>query len=72
MLTVKPDTRAGDLILLNDKGDPVGTGIARASLALPGYVTLILVEEKPDGKKESWAFRVPANWPAELDQLRTD
>lgn len=70
MLTIKPETRAGEVALLNNEGELVGTGCARASRRLPGYVSIICVEDHTDGTKTSFAVRVPANWWAELDQIR--
>lgn len=69
MLTIKPDTRAGGLILLNEDGDPVGIGIARASRNLPGYVTVVATEDKPDGTKFTYALRLPCDWLCELARL---
>lgn len=70
MITVKPDTLEGGLILLNDDGDPIGIGFARASQLLPGYVSLVLSVDHPDGMRTSFALRVPASWLTELDNLR--
>lgn len=69
MLTIVPLARSGELLLMDDKGNRVGEGFARASYAQPGYVTIIAVEELPDGKKISHAFRVPADWLLELSLL---
>lgn len=66
MLTIKPETCAGKVALLNSEGESVGSGFARASLHMPGYVTVVCVEDHADGTKTSFAVRVPADWATEL------
>lgn len=65
-ITIKPDTRDGYFALLNDRGDPVGAGIARPS-SVVGYVTLVVLSpDSPVGP----VLRVPADWIAELERVR--
>lgn len=67
MITIKPDTRQGHFALLSPEGDPIGAGIARPSVSVPGYVSLVITHAPPG--LELRAFRVPADWVAELAPL---
>lgn len=65
-LTLKPDTRDGHFAILDENGDTVGAGVARASETVPGYVTLVVLEcERTFGP----CVRVPSDWLMELGTI---
>lgn len=66
MLTLKPDTTSGRVVLLNGEGDVVGAGVARASKTVPGYVTVVAVAHLEDGSRRTIALRVPGCWEDEM------
>lgn len=66
-IMIKPDTRDGFFAILDDRGDPVGAGIARPS-SVVGYVTLVVLSPNAPFP----ALRVPADWISMLSEISDD